>query len=94
MPTLKSRIKTDSGDFAKNDAANRKLANELRELVEKISLGGSDRARDKHLSRGKLLPRTEFVPSSIAAHRSSKSASLRRMAYTMMTSLQRESSRE
>ena len=57
MPTIKSRIKTDSGDFAKNDAANRKLADELRELVEKISLGGSERAREKHLSRGKLLPR-------------------------------------
>ena len=33
------------------------LVSDLREKVAKISKGGSDRARQKHLDRGKLLPR-------------------------------------
>jgi len=57
MAKIETKIKVDSKDFASNDAANRKLAAELRDVLENISLGGSDRARKKHLSRGKLLPR-------------------------------------
>ncbi len=57
MPTIKSKIKLDSKDFAQNAAANRKLADDLRKAIEVISQGGSERAREKHLSRGKLLPR-------------------------------------
>ena len=37
--------------------ANRKFAAELHDVIAKISLGGSERARDKHIARGKLLPR-------------------------------------
>lgn len=57
MPKITSKAKFDSSDFAANDAANRKLVAELRDAVAKISLGGSERARDKHIARGKLLPR-------------------------------------
>ncbi|MFT5500511.1 MAG: 3-methylcrotonyl-CoA carboxylase beta subunit [Woeseiaceae bacterium] len=57
MPTIKTKIKPDSKDFAQNNAANRKLADELREVLKTISIGGSERAREKHLARGKLLPR-------------------------------------
>ncbi len=57
MPTIKSKVKVDSKDFKENDAANRKLADELKQLLAKISEGGSERARKKHLARGKLLPR-------------------------------------
>jgi 3-methylcrotonyl-CoA carboxylase beta subunit len=57
MPIIKSKIKTDSQDFAQNDKANRQLADELRGVLAKIAEGGSERARKKHLSRGKLLPR-------------------------------------
>ena len=57
MPKIETKIKLDSKDFAQNDKANRKLADELRELQATISEGGSKRARDKHLARGKLLPR-------------------------------------
>jgi 3-methylcrotonyl-CoA carboxylase beta subunit len=57
MPTIKTKIKSDSNDFAKNDAANRQLAVELKEIHAKVAEGGSDRAREKHLARGKLLPR-------------------------------------
>jgi 3-methylcrotonyl-CoA carboxylase beta subunit len=57
MPKLISKAKPDSSDFAKNDKANRKLAAELRNAISKVSLGGSERARQKHIARGKLLPR-------------------------------------
>jgi 3-methylcrotonyl-CoA carboxylase beta subunit len=35
----------------------RKLVNDLRDRVARASLGGGEQARDKHLARGKLLPR-------------------------------------
>ncbi|MFC3713863.1 carboxyl transferase domain-containing protein [Sphingoaurantiacus capsulatus] len=66
-------------DFKRNDEAMRGLVAELRELSGKISLGGSSSARDKHVARGKLLPRerverlldpgTAFLEiSQLAAH--------------------------
>ena len=55
MPTIKSKVKVDSKDFKENDAANRKLADDLKQVLAKISAGGSARARKKHLARGKLL---------------------------------------
>jgi len=57
MPKLKTKIKIDSKDFIANDKANRKLAEELREAKARIMQGGTERARKKHLDRGKLLPR-------------------------------------
>ncbi len=36
---------------------NRKLASELRERVAQVGLGGSEKARERHVGRGKLLPR-------------------------------------
>jgi len=57
MPKIETKIKLDSKDFVQNDKANRQLAAELRELHSQVSKGGSQRARDKHLARGKLLPR-------------------------------------
>ena len=57
MPILQSKIDTNSQEFAKNDKANRQLAASLRDVVTEVSKGGSERAREKHLARGKLLPR-------------------------------------
>ncbi len=57
MPTIQTKVKTESKEFAQNDTANRKLADELKAVHEKIAAGGSERAREKHLARGKLLPR-------------------------------------
>ncbi len=57
MPVIKSRIDRGSSDFDKNREANVALAADLRALNETIMEGGSHRAREKHLSRGKLLPR-------------------------------------
>jgi 3-methylcrotonyl-CoA carboxylase beta subunit len=44
-------------DFKQNDAAMRRLVDELRVLTTRIALGGPEGARQKHVGRGKLLPR-------------------------------------
>lgn len=57
MPKLTTSVKPDSAAFKANEAAMLALVNDLREKVAKISLGGSERSRERHISRGKLLPR-------------------------------------
>lgn len=57
MPKLNSKARPDSEQFAANDESNRRLASDLREVLNRIAVGGSERAREKHLSRNKLLPR-------------------------------------
>ncbi len=57
MAVLKSAIDTKSDDFAANDAAMRGLVGELRGAADKMREGGGAAARDKHVKRGKLLPR-------------------------------------
>ncbi|MDZ7644212.1 MAG: carboxyl transferase domain-containing protein [Woeseiaceae bacterium] len=57
MPKLTSKVNPDSDTFRKNTAANRELVDSLRDDLARIAAGGSERARKKHLSRGKLLPR-------------------------------------
>ncbi|MEP1231190.1 MAG: carboxyl transferase domain-containing protein [Litorimonas sp.] len=54
---LTSKINPDSETFRKNAAAMQEIVDDLRAKVGKIAQGGSERAREKHLSRGKLLPR-------------------------------------
>ncbi len=56
-PVLDSRISPDSEAFRANAAHNRALAEELRARVAAAGRGGSDKARDRHVARGKLLPR-------------------------------------
>ena len=46
-----------SEDFARRAAHNRALAEALRSDVAKAGLGGSESSRERHVSRGKLLPR-------------------------------------
>ncbi|WP_296820502.1 carboxyl transferase domain-containing protein [Brevundimonas sp.] len=57
MPKLTSAIDPSSEAFKRLDAHNRTLARELREKVAKAALGGPDASRDRHVKRGKLLPR-------------------------------------
>ena len=57
MSVIDSSINTRSEAFQANAAAMRKLVSDLRERVARASLGGGEQARDKHLARGKLLPR-------------------------------------
>ena len=57
MPKLETRINTRSDEFQANREAMVALVADLREKVAGIAEGGGERAREKHLGRGKLLPR-------------------------------------
>ncbi|PIE82881.1 MAG: methylcrotonoyl-CoA carboxylase [Candidatus Contendobacter odensis] len=57
MSTIKSRINIRSPEFEANAVAMRSLVADLREKIAQIALGGGEKARQKHTSRGKLLPR-------------------------------------
>uniref|UniRef100_A0A673XDX3 Methylcrotonoyl-CoA carboxylase beta chain, mitochondrial n=1 Tax=Salmo trutta TaxID=8032 RepID=A0A673XDX3_SALTR len=48
---------TQSAEFAENYERMQVLVDELKGRSEKIKLGGGERARNLHISRGKLLPR-------------------------------------
>jgi 3-methylcrotonyl-CoA carboxylase beta subunit len=56
-PVLTTSIDLESPEAKARDAHNRALAAELRARVAKAALGGDERSRDRHVSRGKLLPR-------------------------------------
>jgi 3-methylcrotonyl-CoA carboxylase beta subunit len=56
-PVLPTQVQPDSDAFRANAAHNRALAEKLRADVAKAALGGSEKAREKHTARGKLLPR-------------------------------------
>jgi 3-methylcrotonyl-CoA carboxylase beta subunit len=57
VSVIQSRIDKASSDYQANAEVNRRLAVELRELVAKISAGGSASARQQHESRGKMFVR-------------------------------------
>jgi len=57
MTRLTSLIDPGSEAFAANAAHNRALAEELRERVATAALGGPVQHRERHVARGKLLPR-------------------------------------
>jgi len=57
MPIIESKINARASEFAANANAMQEKISALTIALEKIALGGSDAARQKHLSRGKLLPR-------------------------------------
>jgi 3-methylcrotonyl-CoA carboxylase beta subunit len=57
MTVLRSTVNPGSEEFKANDAANRALAEDLREHLGTAERGGGDRARQRHTDRGKLLPR-------------------------------------
>ena len=56
-PILTSSLNLDSPEAQARSAHNRALAADLRERVAKAALGGDAKSRDRHTSRGKLLPR-------------------------------------
>jgi 3-methylcrotonyl-CoA carboxylase beta subunit len=56
-----SKIDVHSPEFAANAARMRALANELNAKRAEAALGGPQRARERHLSRGKLLPRDRVM---------------------------------
>jgi 3-methylcrotonyl-CoA carboxylase beta subunit len=56
-PVLPTNLNLDDPQARARDAHNRTLAAELRAKVAKAALGGDERSRERHVSRGKLLPR-------------------------------------
>src|SRR3982750_4388539 len=57
MAALKSRIDTRSDDFRSNAAALQGQVDDLRARATEIALGGDAKSRERHTSRGKLMPR-------------------------------------
>ena len=57
MTIIKSKINSKSADFVNNAAAMQTQVNDLKATLAKISQGGGVKARERHISRGKLLPR-------------------------------------
>ena len=56
-PTLSTKLDRESPEAKARFAHNRTLAQELRARVAEAALGGPEKHRERHVSRGKLLPR-------------------------------------
>ena len=54
---LRSSADPTSDAFLRNQETHRKLAADLQALLAQTAVGGSERARQRHVDRGKLLPR-------------------------------------
>lgn len=61
MGTLSSKIDPKSEAFQGNAAQMGALTSQLREKLAVAALGGNERSRDRHISRGKLLPRDRVL---------------------------------
>ncbi|HUI20840.1 MAG TPA: carboxyl transferase domain-containing protein [Methylocella sp.] len=61
MNVLKSAVMPQSQTFAANAAAMRSLIVDLRGKVALITQGGGAKARERHIARGKLLPRDRIA---------------------------------
>jgi len=57
MPVIKTQLNPRSAEFRANAERMRTLVNDLRQQVARATLGGETQAREKHVARGKLLPR-------------------------------------
>jgi len=57
MSEFTSRVDTASSDFAANRDVMLAKTTALAEVIEKVTQGGSEKARERHSARGKLLPR-------------------------------------
>jgi 3-methylcrotonyl-CoA carboxylase beta subunit len=56
-PRIESKIVTDSEEFRARAEHNRALAEKLRADVAEAAKGGPEKHRQRHVGRGKLLPR-------------------------------------
>lgn len=57
MAKIVSKINPRSPEFIENAQAMQVQVDDLKEKLEQIKLGGGEKSRERHLSRGKLLPR-------------------------------------
>ncbi|MFN0263875.1 carboxyl transferase domain-containing protein [Tepidamorphus sp. 3E244] len=61
MPKLSSEIVTGSPEFAANRDAMQALVADLSRKRAEAAAGGSEKARERHVNRGKLLPRERVM---------------------------------
>ncbi|WP_334068838.1 carboxyl transferase domain-containing protein [Burkholderia cepacia] len=61
MPIIESKLNPRSEVFRANAAALEAVVADLRAKIEQLAQGGGQAARDKHLARGKLLPRDRIA---------------------------------
>lgn len=61
MAVLKSKLNPKSEEFIANVEANLALTEDVQKLAQKIQQGGNEKSRQRHLSRGKLLPRDRVL---------------------------------
>ncbi|HIJ81016.1 MAG TPA: methylcrotonoyl-CoA carboxylase [Desulfuromonadales bacterium] len=57
MSILSSTVRQHSEEYRANDELMKSLVADLRDKVQRVTLGGGEKARTKHTERGKLLPR-------------------------------------
>lgn len=57
MYRIESKVDTNSAIYKENTEKNKKQHLEFKNNLDRIKLGGSERARKRHTDRGKLLPR-------------------------------------
>jgi hypothetical protein len=60
ISVIRSTVDTSSPEFKENEKQMKDAIAKIRELSSTISQGGSAKAREKHVSRGKMLAR-EYV---------------------------------
>src|SRR3990170_6195204 len=56
-PRIDTKVSLDSEEFRARANHNRALADKLRSDVAQAALGGTEKHRQRHVERGKLLPR-------------------------------------
>lgn len=61
MPQIGTAIDSSSANFQENKAAMEALVADLRAKVAMIEQGGGEKSRERHTSRGKLLPRDRIT---------------------------------
>ncbi|MBW3561437.1 MAG: methylcrotonoyl-CoA carboxylase [Actinobacteria bacterium] len=57
MNVIRSTVDTTADDFQDNRSHHLSLVEDLRDVMERTARGGSERSRERHVERGKLLPR-------------------------------------
>lgn len=57
MAVLESKIDPAGSEFVQNKAKTEALVADLNEKISRIEMGGAQKYRDRHVGRGKLLPR-------------------------------------
>ena len=57
ISVLRTNVDTSSHDYKENVQAFEDVMGKMESLHSKIELGGPSKARDKHIARGKMLPR-------------------------------------